>query len=160
MKHTISGLVENRPGVLWIIADAFKKYNVNIKSIAVGETADGEISRMTVTVEGHDKEVRLITERLRKLKEIIEIDDLARKEFVDRELALVKVSNEGETISKIMQLSEIFRATVVGIGKKTITLEITGNEEKVDGFIRMLHSYGIKELARTGKIALKRGDKS
>lgn len=157
-KHTISGLAQNIPGVLAQIADEFKQYNVNINSISAGETEKADVSRIVISVEGHDDEVRKIIKDLNQFKAIISVDDLADKNFIDRELALIKVMVNDETTTKIMQIVEIFRANVVGMGVETITIELTGNEEKVTGFIKMLAPYGIRSMCRSGVIGLKRGD--
>lgn len=157
-KHTISGLAQNKPGVLAQIADEFKQYNVNIKSISAGETEKPNVSRIVISVEGHDDEVKKIINDLKQVKAIIAIDDLADKNFIDRELALIKMMVDDETTLKIMQIVEIFRANVVGMGMETITVELSGNEEKVNGFIKMLKPYGIRSMCRSGVIGLKRGD--
>ncbi|MFH0939614.1 MAG: acetolactate synthase small subunit [Planctomycetota bacterium] len=158
MKHTISGLVKNRTGVLERVAHAFSAFEINIKSIAVSETDLFDTSRMTIVVEGHDHEVRKITQKLKKLKEVIKVDDLARKDFVDRELALIKVSTQTETINHVSQIAELFGARAIAVGRSTITLELAGEPEKVDGLIAMLRPLGIRALARTGRVALVRGD--
>lgn len=158
MKHAISALVENRPGVLADMADEFRKRNLNIKSISCGETEKPEVSRMVICLEADDEDIRRVTEEMAAMEFVIQVDDLARKEFVDRELILVKVAMEKETATRIMQVFEVFRANVVGMGQESITVEMTGDEERVDGLIKMLAPYGIKSLCRTGLIALKRGD--
>ena len=157
-KHTISGLAQNIPGVLAQISDEFKKYKVNIKSISAGETEKPDVSRIVISVEGHDDEVQTIINDLKQFKAIIAIDDLANKNFIDRELALIKIVVNDETTLKIMQICEIFRANVVGMGRETITIELSGNEEKVNGLIKMLTPYGIRSMCRSGVIGLKRGD--
>lgn len=158
MKHTISGTVRNRAGVLERVAHAFSEFDVNIKSIAVSETDLFDTSRMTIVVEGHDREVQKITRMLKKFKDVVKIDDLARKDFVDRELALIKVSTQSESISQVSQIAELFGARAIAVGRSTITLELAGETEKVDGLITMLRPLGIRALARTGRVALLRGD--
>jgi len=158
MKHTISGLVRNRAGVLERIAGAFSKFEVNIKSIAVSETDVFDTSRMTLVVEGHDREVQKITAQLKKMPEILKIDDLARKDFVNRELALIKVCTQSDSISRISQIAELFGARAVAVGRTTLTLELAGDEDKVDGLIQMLRPLGIRAVARTGRVALLRDD--
>ena len=159
MKHTISGLVKNRTGILAQIVGVFKKFAVNIKSVAVSETDLFDTSRLTIVVEGHDKEVRGVTAQLKKVRDVLDIDDLSRQEFLDRELALVKVHFRPEEFSQLTQTAEVFGARVLAMGKTTITFEIAGDEERVDGFINALNSFGIRALARSGLVALKRGDK-
>ncbi|MBN1394847.1 MAG: acetolactate synthase small subunit [Pirellulales bacterium] len=158
MKHTISGLVKNRAGILAQIVGLFKKFAVNIKSVAVSETDLFDASRLTIVVEGHDKEVRSVTAQLKKVRDVLEINDLSRQDFLDRELALVKVHFRPEEFSQLTQTAEVFSARVLAMGKKTITFEISGDEERVDGFIKALNSFGIRALARSGLVALKRGD--
>ena len=159
MKHTISGLVKNRAGILAQVVGAFKKFDVNIKSVAVSETESLETSRLTLVVEGHDKEVREVTAHIKKLRDVVQLDDLARKEFLDREMALVKVHFEPDVLNHLTQLAEVFGARVVSMGKQTITFEISGDEDRVDGFINAVMSFGIRALARSGRVALKQGDK-
>ena len=157
-EHTISGLVNNAPGVLLQITGIFTKEKINIKSLAVGETEDPKVSRMTIVVLDDESKIRLAENEIRKIKEVIAIDDLTRKDFIDRELTLVKIKSDKENMPQIMQIVEIFRANIVGFGKTTITVEMTGDEEKINGIIKLLMPFGIKSLVRTGKIALKRGD--
>ena len=158
MKHTISGLVKNRAGILAQIVGVFKKCDVNIKSVAVSETDLFETSRLTIVVEGHDKEVKNVTVQVKKLRDVLEIDDLSRQGFLDRELALVKVHFNPEELNQLTQTAEVFGAEVIAMGKQTITFEIAGDEERIDGFINALNSFGIRALARSGRVALKRGD--
>ncbi len=158
MLHTISALVHNRTGVLAEMALAFKAQHLNITSIACGETEDPEVSRMVLCLDAEDSQVDKITQTLTEMDFLIQVDDLARKEFVDRELLLIKVSMDPESVSRLMQILEVFRASVVGMGETTITAEMTGDRERVDGLIRLLKPFGIKSLCRTGMIALKRGD--
>jgi acetolactate synthase I/III small subunit len=158
MKHTISGLVRNRAGILAQIVAVFKKFDINIKSVAVSETDLFDTSRFTIVVEGHDKEVKNVTARIKKVPNVLEIDDLSRRGFLDRELALVKVQFRPEDLNHLTQMGEVFGAQVIGMGRNTITFEIAGDEERVDGFIKGLSSFGIRALARSGRVALKRGD--
>lgn len=158
MKHTISGLVKNRAGILAQVFGVFKKFDVNIKSIAVSETDLFETSRLTVVVEGQDKEVKDVTAAIEKLRDVVEIDDLSRQEFLDREMALVKVQFRPEELNQLTQMAEVFSAQVLALGKRTITFEMSGEEERVDGFINALNAFGIRALARSGRVALKRGD--
>ena len=158
MKHTISGLVKNRAGILAQVVGLFKEHDVNLKSVAVSETESLETSRLTIVVGGQDKEVRAVTAEIKKLPDVVEIDDLARKEFLDRELALVKVQFEPDVLNHLMQLAEVFGAQVIAMGKKTITFEMSGDEDRVDGFINAVMSFGIRALARSGRVALRQGD--
>lgn len=158
MTQTISALVKNRPGVLAEMAEAIRKHNVNIRSISAGETEDPLISRLTIGLDGSDEDIERITQDIGRMDMVIAMDDLRRKEFVDRELVLIKVNMDPADTSRIMQIFEVFRAGVVGMGQRTITVEMSGDRERVDGLINMLKPHGIKSLCRSGMIALKRGD--
>lgn len=117
-----------------------------------------DVSRMVICAEGSKEEINRVTEQLKAMDFVIQLDDLARKEFVDRELVLIKVEVNKDTMSQIMQIFEVFRADVVGMGQKTITVELSGDQERIEGLIKILQPFGIKSLCRTGMIALKRGD--
>ncbi|MEN6452575.1 MAG: acetolactate synthase small subunit [Thermoguttaceae bacterium] len=158
MKHTISGLVRNRAGVLAQVVGLFKKFAVNIRSVAVSETDLFDTSRLTMVVDGSDKDLKAIATQIKKLRDVLEIDDLSRQEFLDREMALVKVNFRPEELNQLTQTAEVFSAQVIAMGRQTITFEISGEEERVDGFINALNSFGIRALARSGRVALKRGD--
>lgn len=158
MKHTISALVRNQPGVLADMAKAFGKEGVNISSISAGETENPDISRMVIRVDAKNRKIGEITALVGDMDFVIQIDDLARKEFVDRELLLIKVNMDRESTGQIMQVLEVFRASVVGMGTETITAELSGDQERVEGLIKMLQPYGIRSMCRSGMIALKRGD--
>lgn len=158
MIRTISALAKNRPGVLAEMTAEFGKYNVNVRSIAAGETENPEISRLVIQLEGEDGEISRITEAVEGMEPIIQVDDLARREFVDRELVMIKLDMDREKTGQIMQVFEVFRANVVGMGQETITVEMTGDQERVNGLINMLAPYGIRSMCRSGMIALKRGD--
>ena len=158
MKHTISALVANRTGVLADMAEKFKKHGLNIQSISCGETEKPEVSRMVICLEAPDGDIDDITASVGRMDFVIQVDDLARKEFVDRELVLMKIQRASENLSQLMQILEVFRASVVGMGERSITIELSGDSERVEGLIKMLTPFGILSMARTGKIALKRGD--
>jgi acetolactate synthase I/III small subunit len=158
LNHTISGLVKNRAGILGQLVGAFKGSALNIKSMAVSETDLFETSRLTIVVEGHDKDVKQATAEVKKLRDVVQIDNLSRQEFVDRELALVKVNFCPEELSQLTQTAEVFGAKVIAMGRKSITFEIAAAEKQVDGFINALNSFGICGLARSGRVALKGGD--
>ena len=158
MKHTLSALVRNRPGALADMALMFKAQGLNIRSLAAGETEDPAISRVVICVDAENGNVDRVTAELQAMPEVIQVDDLARKEFVDRELLLVKVAMERETLTQLMQIFEVFRASVVGMGQESITVEMAGDQERVEGLIKLLKPFGIKSLCRSGMIALKRGD--
>ncbi len=158
MKHTISALVKNRAGVLADSSSAFQKNGINITSISCGETENMEVSRMVICAEGSDKDITKVTKELQEMDFVIQLDDLARKDFVDRELVLIKVAVDKDSMSQVMQIFEVFRADVIGMGQNTITAELSGDQERIDGLIKILEPLGIKSMCRTGMIALKRGD--
>lgn len=170
VKHTISALVANRSGVLAEMAEEFKNRGLNIRSISSGETENPEVSRMVICFDGPEADTACdcgqeaalppdgIVASVARMDFVIQVDDLSRREFVDRELVLLKVRRENESLSQLMQILEVFRAGVVGLGEASITVELTGDSERVEGLIRMLTPFGILSMARTGKIALKRGD--
>jgi acetolactate synthase-1/3 small subunit len=155
-RHTISVLVENKFGAFTRIAGLFAAKGYNIDSLAVGPTEDESVSRMTIVTRGDDQIIEQIIKQLNKVIDTIKVVDLTFDSFVDRELVLVKVSSSAETRPEIMQVAEIFRAKVVDISPRTLTLEATGSQQKVDAIIKMLKPYTIRELARTGRVALKR----
>lgn len=158
MTQTISALVKNSPGVLAEVANAISKHHVNIRSISAGETEDPLISRLTIGLDGTDEDIERITQDIGGMDMVIAMDDLRRKEFVDRELVLIKVRMDPADTSRVMQIFEVFRASVVGMGQRTITVEMSGDRERIDGLVNLLKPLGIKSLCRSGMIALKRGD--
>lgn len=155
-QHTISLLVENRFGALNRIAGMFAAKGYNIDSLTVGPTEDDTVARMTIVTRGDDQIIEQITKQLNKLIDVIKVIDLTFENFVERELALIKVQSTSTTRSEIILIAEIFRAKVVDLSPKTITLEVTGSQQKVDAIINMLKPFGLKEVARTGRVALKR----
>ncbi len=158
MRHIISTIVENKPGVLAHIAGLFAGRGFNIDSLAVGETEDPARSRMTVVVRGDDSVLEQVRKQLGKIIDVIKVTDFSDVEFVERDLALVKVAVKPERRREIFELCEVFRGKVVDIGAKQITIEISGPEKKVEAFIELLKPYGIREVVRTGRIAIARGD--
>jgi acetolactate synthase I/III small subunit len=156
MKHTISVLVENHFGVLTRVAGLFSARGFNIDSLAVGETHDPTISRMTIVVTGDDRIVEQIVKQLDKLIDVIKVDDLNDDEVIDRELVLVKVNADGNSRNEVMQIVNTFRAKIVDVNPQTMTIEVTGGESKVDAMLELLAPIGIRETARTGVIALAR----
>jgi len=152
--------VENNPGVLARVAGLFSRRGFNIDSLAVGRTENPAVSRMTVVVEGDDHILEQVTKQLHKLVDVIKINDITRDAYVDRELVMIKVRAEASERAEIMQLVDIFRARIVDVGHKTLTIEVTGNEGKINAFEDCLRPFGIKELVRTGKIAMLRGLRS
>jgi acetolactate synthase-1/3 small subunit len=160
MQHTITALVENTPGVLARVAGLFSRRGFNIESLAVSITEDPSVSRMTIVVGGDERELEQIEKQLNKLIEVIKVFDYSNTPAVDRELALIKVSAGPEKRAEIMQISDIFRAKIIDVSERTLTIEVTGPSGKVDAFQDLMVPYGIKELVRTGKIAMTRGARS
>jgi acetolactate synthase-1/3 small subunit len=157
MRHTLSVLVENRPGVLARVAGLFKRRGFNIESLAVSITQDPTTSRMTIVVDGEEAMIEQISKQLNKLIDVIKVIDYTFSPTLERELALVKVEATAQTRREILDLTHIFRATVVDVGESSMVIEITGDVEKVDAFIALVRPYGIKEIVRTGKIVMARG---
>lgn len=157
MRHTISALVKNEFGVLSRVAGLFSARGFNIESLTVAETLDPRFSRMTIVTEGNDQIVEQILKQLRKLIDVIKVFDLTGKDFVERELALIKVSAEDRTRAEVLRITDIFRGKVVDVTSKTFTVEVTGSEEKLQALINLLKPFGIREIVRTGKVAIQRG---
>ena len=156
MRHTISVLVENKFGVLTRIAGLFSGRGYNVDTLNVAPTQDADTSRMTIVTHGDDATIDQIIKQLNKLVDVLEVRDFSEGEYVDRELVLVKVNVDSKTRAEIMQISDIFRAKIVDVQPKSLTIEITGNESKIEKFITLMKTFGINELTRTGKIALPR----
>lgn len=157
MQHTITALVENRPGVLARVSGLFARRGFNIESLAVSITDDPSISCMTIVVGGDDTVLEQITKQLHKLIDVIKVEDYQNTPIVQRELAMIKVNAEPTVRAEIMQVADIFRAKIIDISDKTFTIEVTGSVEKVDALEKLLSTYGIRELVRTGRIAMMRG---
>lgn len=156
MKHTISVLVENHFGVLARVAGLFSARGFNIDSLAVGETHDPTVSRMTIVAQGDDRIIEQIIKQLDKLVDVIKVRDLSAEDIIDRELVLVKVSSSAKAQSNIMQIVNTFRAKIVDVNPKSLTIEVTGGESKIDAMLELFTPYGIIEVVRTGTIALAR----
>ncbi|OPX32554.1 MAG: acetolactate synthase small subunit [Candidatus Latescibacteria bacterium 4484_181] len=156
MKHTISVMVENHFGVLARVSSLFSGRGFNIDSLTVGETEDPTISRMTIVVEGDDRILEQVTKQLNKLIDVIKVIDMTGENFVERELLLIKVAATPAMRSEIMQIVNIFRAKIVDISFNSLTVEATGGKAKIDAIIGMLRPFGIKEIARTGRVAMLR----
>jgi len=159
MKHTVSVLVQNKPGVLARTAGLFSRRGYNIESLTVGVTENEAISRMTIVVTGDDTVVEQVTKQLNKLIEVIKVSDLTKESYVNRELVLIKVTADSSNRAEIMQIVNIFRARIVDVAPKSLIIEVTGDEGKLDALIGMLKQFGIKEIVRTGTLALGRGPK-
>ena len=157
MRHTINILVENEFGVLARVAGLFSGRGFNIESLSVAETLDPSVSTMTIVTRGDDQILEQITKQLNKLVSVIKVTDLLGKEYVAREMVLVKVAAKTETRAEILNITDIFRGKVVDVSPKNYTIEVTGDVEKIKAFLALLKPMGIKEVARTGQVALVRG---
>ncbi len=157
MQHTITVLVDNKPGVLARVSGLFARRGFNIESLAVSITDDPNVSRMTIVVGGEESVLEQITKQLNKLIDVIKVVDYTGMSIVERELALMKVSAEAKNRSEIMQIVDVFRAKIIDISDKSFTIEVTGGVEKINAIEKLLEPYGMLELVRTGKIAMARG---
>jgi acetolactate synthase-1/3 small subunit len=159
-KHTIVALVENKPGVLNRVASLFRRRGFNIESIAVGHSEIPHLSRMTIVVDGTTTMVEQVRKQLDKVIDAVRVSDITEEDIVARELALIKVKATATTRSEIIQIVDIFRANIVDVASDSLTVEVTGDEDKIDSLTNLLRGFGIKELARTGRIAMPRGGAS
>ena len=157
MRHTISVLVENEFGVLSRVAGLFSGRGFNIESLCVAETTEPKVSRMTIVTAGNDQIIEQILKQLNKLVPVLKVIDFTGTDTVDRELVLVKVNADNESKPEVLRLVDIFRAKIVDVAPRCYTIEMTGGEGKVSAFLQMLRPLGIKEVVRTGKIAISRG---
>lgn len=158
MKHTISVIVENKPGVLHRVAGLFSRRGFNIESLAVGETEDPNISRMTIVVTGDEQTLEQITKQLHKLIDTLKVFDLPADQAIERELALIKVHANEKTRQEVTQIADVCQAKVVDVSENSLTLEFSAETEKVNNLQKLLEKFGIQEMVRTGKIALLKGE--
>ena len=156
-KHILSLLVENRPGVLARIAGLFSRRGFNIDTLAVGPTDDPTISRVTLTVDGALHPIDQVTKQLHKLVNVIKIRDLEPEDAVARELALFKVSVDHDSRAQVMEFTDIFRGKIVDVSKRSVTVEVTGTDDKIEAFEELIRPFGLIEMVRTGEIAVARG---
>ena len=157
MRHVLSALVQNQPGVLAHISGMLASRGFNIDSLAVGETEKPELSRITFVVHGDDAELEQVRKQLGKIVTVVKVLDISTEDYVERDLMLIKVNSSPQQRTEIALLVEMFRGRVVDISPTTILIEISGQEQKIEAFIELMRPYGIVELARTGRIALVRG---
>ena len=155
--HILTVTVENKPGVLTRIAGLFARRGFNIDTLAVGPTDDERISRITLTLDGAVHPIDQVTKQLHKLVNVLKIRDLEPTETLARELAMFKIAADGAARSEVMQICEIFRAKIVDVTKRSVTVEVTGTCDKVDAFERLIRPFGLIEMVRTGEIAVSRG---
>ena len=158
MRHVLSALVQNQPGVLAHISGMLASRGFNIDSLAVGETENPELSRITFVVHGDDAELEQVRKQLGKIITVVKVIDISTEDFVERDLMLVKVNANPQQRTEIVLLVEMFRGRVVDIAQDSLMIEISGREDKIEAFIELMRPYGIVELARTGRIALVRGN--
>jgi len=159
MRHVISLLVENKFGVLARVAGTFSGRGYNIESLTVAETMDSGVSKMTIVTNGNDQVIEQITKQLNKLVDVIKVSDLTEADFVGRELALIKVNVENNSRSEILSIVDIFRSKIVDVAQDGYIIEATGDEKKLAAIIELLRPFGMKEIARTGIVAMTRGVK-
>jgi acetolactate synthase-1/3 small subunit len=156
-KHTLVALVEDKPGVLNEMASLFRRRGFNIESIAVGHSEVPHLSRVTIVANGAATMVEQVRKQLDKLIDVVRVSDITDDNIVSRELALIKVKTTSSTRSEIIEIADIFRANIVDVGADSLTIEITGDEDKINSLLSLLRGFGIKEIARTGCIAMTRG---
>ena len=158
MRHTISVLVKNEFGVLSRVSSLFSARGFNIESLTVAEALDPKFSRMTIVSSGNDQIIQQILKQLHKLIDVVKVADLTGKDFVDRELVLIKVTAEEKTRAEVLRTVDIFRGKVVDVTSKSYTIEVTGTEDKIQAMLNLLKPMGIREIIRTGRVAIPRGD--
>ena len=156
-KHTLVALVEDKPGVLNRMANLFRRRGFNIESIAVGHSEVPHLSRMTIVVDGTATSVEQVRKQLDKVVDVIKVSDITSDDIIAREVALIRVRATSANRSEIMQIVDIFRANIVDVASDSVIVDVTGDEEKVDSLLNLLRSFGIKEISRTGRIAMARG---
>ena len=160
MRHIISVLVENKFGVLAKISGLFSGRGFNIDSLCVGETMDPSVSRMIIVVKGDDKILEQVTKQLNKLVDVIKVQDFTETPYVDRELVLIKVDAPAKSRAQVLEVAGIFRAKIIDVDPDSVTLEATGDQGKIRAMVGLLQPYGVRELVRTGRVAIARGAKA
>jgi acetolactate synthase-1/3 small subunit len=157
-KHTLVAIVQDKPGVLNRVVSLFRRRGFNIDSIAVGHSEVPHLSRVTIVVNGTTATVEQVRKQLDKLIDVVKVFDISGEKITGRELALVKVKASSATRSEIIEIADIFRANIVDVASDSLTVEITGDEDKIDSMLKLLRGFGIKEIARTGRVAMVRGN--
>jgi acetolactate synthase-1/3 small subunit len=157
-KHTLVALVEDKPGVLNRVASLFRRRGFNIESIAVGHSEQPHLSRMTIVVNGTAQTVEQVRKQLDKVPDVMKVSDITGENIVARELALIKVRATSATRGQILGIVDIFRANIVDVASDSVIIEVTGDEDKIDSLFTLVRSFGVKELARTGRVAMVRGN--
>ena len=159
-RHLLSALVQNRPGVLAHVSGMFSSRGFNIDSLAVGETEDPNLSRITVVVMGDDRHLDQVRKQLEKIVTVVKVHDISSEDFVERDLMLIKINTPPGLRAEIQALVQIFRGRIADVSPDHLMIEISGQEKKIEAFIEAVRPYGIREVARTGRIALVRGDRA
>jgi len=157
MRHIISVLVENKFGVLARVSGLFSSRGFNIEALSVGETTDPSVSRMTIVTSGDDQIIEQVIKQLRRLIDVIKVTDLSEENYVEREMVLIKVNSEAKVRSEVLEIVDIFRGKIIDVSPKSYIIEVTGDNEKIEAIIGLLRPLGIKEIARTGSVAMGRG---
>ncbi len=157
-KHTLVAIVQDKPGVLNRMVSLFRRRGFNIDSIAVGHSEEPHLSRVTIVVNGSTAMVEQVRKQLDKLIDVVRVSDISGDKITVRELAMVKVKATSSTRSQILEIADIFRANIVDVASDSLTIEITGDEDKIDSMLKLLRGFGIKEIARTGRVAMVRGN--
>jgi acetolactate synthase-1/3 small subunit len=157
-KHTLVAIVMDKPGVLNRVVSLFRRRGFNIDSIAVGHSEVPHLSRVTIIVNGTTATVEQVRKQMDKLIDVVKIFDITSEKSNSRELALVKVKATSATRSDIIEIADIFRANIVDVASESLTIEVTGDEDKIESMLKLLHGFGIKEIARTGRVAMVRGN--
>lgn len=158
MKHTLVAIVEDKPGVLNRVASLFRRRAFNIESLTVGHTDQAHLSRMTIVIDSDNTSAHIVEANLAKLLNVIDVQDVTGLDTIDRDLALIKVQADASTRAEIAQLVEIFRAKIVDVAFDSVVVEVTGDEEKIDGLVDLLRPKGILEMVRTGRVSMVRGN--
>ena len=156
-KHTLVAIVQDKPGVLNRMVSLFRRRGFNIDSIAVGHSEVPHLSRVTIVVNGTTATVEQVRKQLDKLIDIVKVFDITAEQITIRELALIKVKATSSTLSEIIEIADIFRANIVDVGSDSLTIEMTGDEDKIESMLKLLKGFGIREIARTGRVAMVRG---
>jgi acetolactate synthase-1/3 small subunit len=159
-NHTVVAIVEDKPGVLMRVSSLFRRRGFNIESLSVGPTEEKGLSRMTIVVDGESAPIEQVEKQLYKLIDVVKVSDLSQEDMVARELALIKVRANNLNRHELLDIANVFRADVVDIATNSLILQVAGDEDKIDGLVKMLEPYGIRELTRTGRIAMVRGTKT
>lgn len=158
--HTVVAIVEDKPGVLMRVSSLFRRRGFNIESLTVGHSEAEGLSRMTIVVDGSSAPIEQVEKQLYKLIDVVKVTDLSHEDMVARELAMIKVRCNNVNRHELLDIANVFRADVVDIATNSIILQVVGDEDKIDGLVKMCEAYGIRELSRTGRIAMVRGTKT